>query len=70
VRKIFGTIAATLAIVGVMATSIAPGVWRAMGTQSGGEVISDAQLATDKDGFPSGRRLADDVTDIELRVIS
>lgn len=38
-----GIIGATLAIVGVMAAFIAPGVFSAMGTTSGGETISDAQ---------------------------
>ena len=51
-RRIIGTIGATLAIVGVMATFIAPGVFGAMGTRSGGETISDAQPITTPAGGP------------------
>jgi Domain of unknown function (DUF4331) len=69
-RRIIGTISATLAIAGVMAAFIVPGVLSAMHTRSGGEVHSEAQPAVDKAGFPNGRRLADDITDIELRVIA
>ena len=41
-RRIIGTIGATLAIVGVLTAFIAPGIFSAMGTRSGGETISDA----------------------------
>lgn len=51
-RRIIGTIGATLAIVGVMATFIAPGVFSAMGTRSGGETVSDAQPIITPAGGP------------------
>ena len=55
-----------------MATYIAPGVWRASGTQSGGEVISDAQLGgqvlnpSDADAVPAGGRLAGASPELEV----
>ena len=65
--KIIGTIGAMLAIVGFIATSTLltgiPGL-----TQISPRAVPAE--AADTDGFPSGRRLADDVTDIELRVIA
>lgn len=51
-RRIIRTIGATLAIVGVTATLIAPGVFSAMGTRSGGETISDAQPIITPAGGP------------------
>jgi hypothetical protein len=42
-RKTMRTIGATLAIVGVMGTFVATGVFSAVGTRSGGETILDAQ---------------------------
>jgi hypothetical protein len=67
-RKTFGTIGATLAMLAFIATSATGGAL------TGGQVLNpydaDAEPAAYTAGFPSGRRLADDVTDIELRVIS
>ena len=69
-RKTFGAIGAALAIVVAMATSTAP----AVASFLDGSVSADGEVAAagalDTAGFPTGRRLADDVTDIELRVIS
>ena len=51
-RTILTTIGATLAIVGVMATFIAPGVFSALGTRSGGETFSDAYPIINPAGGP------------------
>ncbi|MGH3012296.1 MAG: hypothetical protein ACRDMY_10755 [Gaiellaceae bacterium] len=62
-----GTIGATPAILGVMAALIAPGVFGAMGTRSGGETISDAQPIITPAGGPYFSKL-DPASDYYVKI--
>jgi hypothetical protein len=76
-RKTFGTIGATLAMLAFIATSATggaltgiPGLTQISPRAVQPETLSVRLPAAYTAGFPNARPLADDVTDIELRVIS